>query len=159
MEVNVQGTNLDLTPEITAYLDEKLEETFRALGSVDRDPILVDVELEDTTRRHPHELDDQRRYRAEATVSVPGRVLRAVGSEDDLFQSIVSMKQILQRELREWRARVTDDRRQGAREAKHMADEDLAENPPADEATRTEERYTEEIDEYAEEENQPDERS
>lgn len=145
MDLNLQGTNLDLTPEIRTFLNEKLEDCFRMLGDTDRDPVTFAVELEETTRRHPHEQEDQRRYRAEATVSVPGRIIRAEGSQDDLYQSIVEMKHRLMRELRDWREKVTDERREGAREAKHFHDERLAEAPPAEGEAALEDRYEEEI--------------
>jgi ribosomal subunit interface protein len=145
MDLNLQGTNLDLTREIRTFLNEKLEDCFRMLGNTDRDPVTFAVELEETTRRHPNEQEDQRRYRAEATVSVPGRTIRAEGSQDDLFESIVEMKHRLMRELRDWREKVTDERREGAREAKHRQGERLTEAPPADEEAAFEDRYEEEI--------------
>lgn len=118
MVVRVQGTNVDLSDELYAYVQGKLADCFRALGQLDTDSVHVDVELERTTRRHPQEREDERRYRAEANVTVPGRLIRAEGSADDMRSAVVEMKHRLTRELRDWRERMIDVRRAGARKAK-----------------------------------------
>jgi ribosomal subunit interface protein len=121
MVVRVQGTNIDLSDELYAYVQDKLADSFRALGQLDTDSVHVDVELERTTRRHPQEREDERRYRAEANVTVPGRLIRAEGSADDMRSAVVEMKHRLTRELRDWRERVIDARRAGARKAKRQS--------------------------------------
>lgn len=147
MDVRLQGTNLNLTDELRAFVDERMEDAYRALGAADRDPVHVAIELEKTTRRHPHELEDQRRYRAEANVTVPGRLIRAEGSADDIHQAIVEMKHRLTREIREWRERLIDDRRAGGRRAKHEQGEDIeAERYP--EGSENEMQYDNEIEEF-----------
>lgn len=151
MDFTLQGTNLDLTPKIRTFLDEKLEDCFRTLGDTDRDAVTFNIELEKTTRQDPGEEDDQRRYRAEAMVSIPGREIRAVGSEDDIFQSIVQMKHRLLRQLRDWREKRTDERREGAREAKHLREERHSEESPTSEETTAEERYADEIGDESDE--------
>lgn len=113
MIVRVQGTNLDLNDDLYDFTKTKLNSVFRALGSLNWDSVHVDVELEETTRRHPKEREDQGRYRAEANVTVPGRLIRAEGSADTIRQSIVELKHRLTREIREWRETVTDERREG----------------------------------------------
>jgi putative sigma-54 modulation protein len=119
MVVRVQGTNIDLSDELYAYVQDKLADCFRALGQLDTDSVHVDVELERTTRRHPQE-QGERRYRAEANVTVPGRLIRAEGSADDMRSAVVEMKHRLTRELRDWRERMIDARRAGARKAKRQ---------------------------------------
>ncbi len=148
MDVRIQGTNMELTEELYTFVDEKLADCYRALGSLDRDPVQVDVELEETTRRHPHELDDQRRYRAEANVTVPGRLIRAEGSGDDIHQAIVEMKHRLTRELREWRERLIDDRREGGRRAKQELGEEIEAERYVERADDDEMRYAAEIEEF-----------
>jgi ribosomal subunit interface protein len=118
MLIRVQGTNLELSDDRYAFVRQKLDDAFRALGRLDRDPVRVDVELEETTRRHPQERTDQRRYRAEVNLAVPGHLIRAEGSADTLQQSIVEMKHRLTRKIRDWREQRIDQRREGARRAK-----------------------------------------
>lgn len=152
MEVRLQGTNLDLTDELRAFVEEKMEDTYRVLGAMDRDPVQVDIELEKTTRRHPHELEDQRLYRAEANITVPGRLIRAEGSADTIRQAIVEMKHRLTREIREWRERVIDERREGARQAKRELGEEIEAERYSDLSDEDETRYAEEIEEFGSEE-------
>jgi ribosomal subunit interface protein len=148
MLVRVQGTNVELENDLYAFVKDKLRDVFRALGALDRDPVYVDVELEETTRRHPKEREDERRYRAEANVTVPGRLIRAEGSADTLRQSVVEMKHHLTRELREWRERLIDERREGARRAKREMGEEIEEERYEGLTDEYEDRYVEEIDEF-----------
>lgn len=148
MDVQLQGTNLELTDELRAFVEEKMDDAYRMLGAMNRDPVHVDLELEKTTRRHPHEREEQQRYRAEANVTVPGRLIRAEGSADDIRQAVVKMKHRLMREIREWRERLIDERRQGARQAKHQLGEELAE-PTGTETPDEEERYAAEVEDFA----------
>lgn len=150
MNVQMQSTNMDLTDELREFVEAKMDDVYRALGAMDRTPIQVDLELEKTTRRHPHEREDERRYRAEANLTVPGRLIRAEGSADDIHEAVTEMKHRLTREVREWRERLVDERRQGGRRAKQK----LGAEPPKEEpamAPQTEQdeaRYAEEIEEF-----------
>jgi ribosomal subunit interface protein len=148
MLVRVQGTNVELSDHLYAFTKAKLAESFRALGALNRESVHVDVELEETTRRHPKEREDARRYRAEVNVTVPGRLIRAEGSADTLQQSIVEMKHRLARELREWRETVIDERRAGARRAKQETGADIEAERYEGLTDDYEERYVEEIEEF-----------
>ena len=151
MIIRVQGTNLDLTDALYAFVKNKLADAFRALGDLDRDPVKVDVELEETTRRHPQERDDQRRYRAEVNVTVPGHLIRAEGSAETLRQSVVEMKHRLTRELREWREQLIDDRRSGGRQVKHELGAQIEAERYEGLTDEYEDRYVEEFEEFGEE--------
>jgi ribosomal subunit interface protein len=148
MLVRVQGTNLDLSDELYAFVTEKLDDAFRALGALDRDPVQVDVELEETTRRHPQALEDQRLYRAEANVTVPGRLIRAEGSADTLQGAVVEMKHHLTRTIREWREQMIDARREGARRAKVELGEEIEAGQYEGLDDDYEDRYVEELGEF-----------
>ena len=147
MLIRVQGTNLELSDDLYAFVKGKLGDAFRALGRLDRDPVQVDVELEETTRRHPQEREDQRRYRAEVNLTVPGHLIRAEGSADTLRQSVVEMKHRLTREIRDWREQMIDERREGARRAKHELGAEIADEQYEGLDDEYEDRYTEELDE------------
>jgi len=152
MLVRVQGTNLELDDTLYAFVTEKLGDAFRALGALDRDPVQVDVELEETTRRHPQEREDERRYRAEVNITVPGHLIRAEGSADTLSQSIVEMKHHLTRELREWREQLIEDRRTGGRKVKRELGAEIEAERYEGLTDEYEDRYIEEIGEFAGEE-------
>jgi len=150
MLIRVQGTNLELSDDLYAFVKTKLSDAFRALGQLDRDPVQVDVELEETTRRHPQEREDQRRYRAEVNLTVPGHLIRAEGSADTLKQSIVEMKHRLTREIRDWREQLIDERREGGRRAKHELGAQIANEQYEGLGDEYEDRYTEELGEFGE---------
>ena len=118
MNITLQATNLDLNDEIRSMVEKKLNTSFRAFGDMNLDPVQIDVQLERTTRRHPQERESEQLYRAEANVSVPGRLIRAEGTASALEQAIVSMKRKLTRENRVWRTKRIDGTRAGARSAK-----------------------------------------
>lgn len=117
MNVTLQGTNVELTDDIRSLVDRKLEESLRVLGDMNRDAVFVDVELEETTRKD-QDRNNQKLFRAEVNVKVPGRLIRVEESAADLEQAVVSMKHTLTRELREWHDRMVDESRKGARQAK-----------------------------------------
>ena len=123
MNITLQGTNLDLNDELRDLVNDKLEDCFRPLKDVDQDPIQVDIELEKTTRRYHQEKEDEQLYRAEANVSIPGRLIRVEESAPEVERAIVEMKHTLTREIRQWREKLTDERRAGSRRAKEMLSE------------------------------------
>lgn len=123
MQTTLQGTNLDLTDDLRDFVDAKMEDCYRAFGNANLDPVMIDIELERTTRwggKEQRKQDTQQMYRAEANVSVPGRLLRAEETAPDLKQAIVAMKNTLTREIRTWRERVADERLKGRRKAKDI---------------------------------------
>ena len=118
MNVILQGTRIELTDDVRALVDDKLEDCLRPLGDTSLEPVTVNIEVELTTRRHPQERETEQLYRSEATVSVPGRVIRAEGTGPSLKRAVVQMKRKLTGEIRDWRNKVIDDSREGARFAK-----------------------------------------
>ena len=116
MNVSIQGTHLILTDDIRRLVEEKLADALRPLGDTDLDPIHVAIELEHRSG-HYDENADVLAYRAEATVTGYGSTFRAEGSADELMQAVVEMKHKLTRQLRDWRARLRDAQRSGARRA------------------------------------------
>ena len=118
MTVNIQATNFDLTPHWRSYVEGKLADSFRAFGDMNLEPVIVDIELELTTRRYRRSRDDRQLYRAEVNVQIPGRLIRAEESAPDLRKAIVKMKKTLTEEIRSWRERLIDARRAGERIAK-----------------------------------------
>jgi ribosomal subunit interface protein len=127
MNITFQATNLELNDEIRSMVEKKLNNAFRAFGDMNLDPVQIDIQLERTTRRHPQERETEQLYRAEANVSVPGRLIRAEGTAGVLEQAVVSMKRKLTREIRVWRTKRIDGTRAGARTAKETIRSDTGE--------------------------------
>jgi len=127
MNITLQATNLELNDEIRSMVEKKLYNAFRAFGDMNLDPVQINIQLERTTRRHPQERETEQLFRAEANVSVPGRLIRAEGTAGVLEQAIVSMKRKLTREIRVWRTKRIDGTRAGARTVKETIRSDTGE--------------------------------
>lgn len=118
MITNLTATNLELTEEIRRLLEDKLEQSLRPLGRANRSPVKLDIELQQLTASHLKERQAEDRFRAEATLDVPGQTIRAEGHGADLPAAIVQMKHRLTREIRDWRERSDDVRNRRRRAAK-----------------------------------------
>ena len=119
MNITLQGTNLELTDDIRRFVDDKLEDTFRAFGDMNTESVMVDLELERTTTHHR---SADRLFRCEVNVSVPGRMIRVEETADDLYKAIVQAKHTLTRRIRTWREKLIDEQREGARSATDLSE-------------------------------------
>lgn len=82
LNLRLKGTKIELTPELKAYVEEKMEKMERYLGDVQ--VLHFDVELEKTTEHH-HKGEI---YRAEVNLDLPGELLRIERTEDDIMKAI-----------------------------------------------------------------------
>ena len=81
MKINIKAVNLDLTPAITVYIEEKINrlekfvsgEGIKEWDEHNQAAMEADVEIARTTNHHRH--GDV--YRAEINLKVPGRIIRA----------------------------------------------------------------------------------
>lgn len=133
MNIQLQGTDVDLTDDLREFVERKLDDAIRAFGDMNLEPVTIDVELERTTRHHEA---SESLYRAEANVHLPQRFLRAEAEAGDIQNAVVDMKHKLTRKIRSWRERLIDERRSSAREAKEMI---AQENPDEEEPLLEEE--------------------
>ncbi|MBI2476142.1 MAG: ribosome-associated translation inhibitor RaiA [Candidatus Taylorbacteria bacterium] len=94
MTINLKGTALELTPEISDYLHKRLQavEKFLPKGN---DGFMADIELGRTTGHH-HSGDI---FRAEINIHIGGKTFRAVSEKHDLHSAIDGMKDEITREL------------------------------------------------------------
>ncbi|OGL71481.1 ribosomal subunit interface protein [Candidatus Uhrbacteria bacterium RIFCSPHIGHO2_02_FULL_54_11] len=96
---NIKATNIELTPAIREYVEEKLAYLDELLPS---DPsIMADVEVGKTT--HHHQKGDV--MRCEVNLQVPGALLRVEKTEKDLYKAIDKVKDHLARQIKDWRGR------------------------------------------------------
>lgn len=133
MNIQLQGTDVDLTDELREFVERKLDDAIRAFGDMNLEPVTIDVELKRTT--HHHEASETL-YRAAANVHLPQRFLRAEAEAGDIQNAVVDMKHKLTRKIRSWRERLIDERRSSARQAKEMI---AQENPEVEEPLLEEE--------------------
>lgn len=94
MKINLKTKNFSLTPNIKIYLEEKINSLDKFLPS--DESISSDIELSKTTKHH--QKGDI--FRAEVNLNVPGKLIRVVAEEWDLRVAIDSVKDELQREIK-----------------------------------------------------------
>lgn len=94
MTINLKATGITLTPQISEYLDKRLEGVQKFLPEGEG-AFVANVELGKTTRHH--QTGDI--FKAEITVHFGGRTFRAVSERQDLYSAIDDMKDEITREL------------------------------------------------------------
>lgn len=113
MKVTIKATNLYLTPDIEKTVEEKISTLDKfILDTGDSVEAFVEVALE--SRHH----QKGKIYYAEASIKVPGKVIRAEAREEDIHQAINKVKDELQGILKKSKERITDHRPENSEEEK-----------------------------------------
>ncbi len=100
MKINIKATNLELTPAITEYINNKIGSVDKFLKRFEEQTnIEIFVEIARTTRHH-HKGDV---FRAEANMEIPGKVLRADHEDWNIRVAINKVKDKLQREIKKYK--------------------------------------------------------
>ena len=115
MKINIKGTNIELTPPIRAYLEDKLNSLARLVDQHDTEAILQ-AEVGKDSRHHKH----GEVFRAEINLHLPGRDLRAESFNDDLYAAIDLVKDEIVNEFKSFRAKRSTVVRRGARALKNL---------------------------------------
>lgn len=95
MKINIKSTNLVVSPDISAYLNEKLKSVVKLIDSND-ETAMFDIELGRTTRHH----QTGNIFRAEINLRRKGGDNRAVSEASDIFSAIDLVKDQILDELR-----------------------------------------------------------
>jgi len=106
MKINIKGKNLDLTPAIKGYVQEKMDMLEKYLGNTQ--VVNCDFEVEKTTNHHLK----GNIFRAEANLEVPGELLRVEKEEVELFKAIDKVKDHMTRSIERYKEKKQDKRRQ-----------------------------------------------
>ena len=126
MQISVKTTNFTMTEALAVFLEQRIHHIEKFLQRLDeaqgrvrhgyaKDMLLVRVELGRSTRHH-HKGDV---YRAEFTLSVPGRqTIRAEVTAEDLRVAIDRMRDEVLEEVRSWKGKKRTLARKGGREMK-----------------------------------------
>jgi len=115
MKINVKTTGIELTPAISSYVDEKVEQISKFLDSND-ETLLCNVEIGMSTKHH----QSGDIFRAELNIRTESRTIRAVSEKEDLYIAINDAKEEI---IREISSRTKKDRglfRRGAKKIKNM---------------------------------------
>lgn len=105
MQINIKGKNLDLTPAIKNYAQEKMDMLEKYLGNVS--VINCDFEVEMSTHHRKGNI-----FRAEVNLSVPQELLRVEKEEDDLYKAIDKVKDHMIRSIEKYKQKRIDRNRQ-----------------------------------------------
>ncbi len=115
MNINIRATNFELTPEIQAYLDKKLESVDKLIDTNDSSAY-AHVELGKISRHHK----SGDIFRAEINLSLKGQQIRAEAEGEDLYKAIHEMKESLVREVDKMKERKLSLLRRGLQRAKRL---------------------------------------
>lgn len=96
MKINIKGTEMDLTPSLKTYSEEKLGTLAKFIKKFDETGMAeLWVEIGRTTRHHHKGLV----YKAEGRLPLPKKVLYAVEYHDDMHKAIDALKRTLNLEI------------------------------------------------------------
>ncbi len=116
MKIIIKTTNLELTPKIEEYVEEKIGGVDKLLDNMDRNIIEARVEIGKITKGQ--QKGDI--FRAEVNLTLPGRLLRSVAEEADLRTAIDRVKEELQQGIKKYRGKQEAKYKKGARKAKRL---------------------------------------
>lgn len=108
MKIDIKATNLELTPAIRAYIEEKIGSLERFLKRFEtKSEIEVFIEIARTTKHHRH----GNVLYAEAVIPLGKKILRAEHSDWDIRVAIDKIKDKLQQEIKKYKEKNTAIRR------------------------------------------------
>src|SRR3954451_3753676 len=106
MQLQVKGKNVEVSPSIRTYAEEKLRKLSKQL------PDLTQVEVELSTEKNP---SISACYIAEATIWTKGSTLRARESSADMKAAIDELVDKLERQVKRYREKRREEPRRHAR--------------------------------------------
>ena len=115
MNIIFKGTNYTIAPDIEKLCRERIESATRMLGE-DRSKAFVEVELQLVEERK----NNNAVYRAEANVSVDGKLYRSEATRRSMQNAISDMKKGLANEIRKDRGKNSSMFKDGGRAVKSL---------------------------------------
>ncbi|MEK7114493.1 MAG: ribosome-associated translation inhibitor RaiA [Patescibacteria group bacterium] len=109
MKINIKATNLDLTPAIHEYIEEKIGSLDRFLKRFEvKSEIEVFIEIARATKHHRH----GNVLYAEATASLGKKILRAEHFDWDIRVAIDKVRDKLQQEIKKYKEKKIEKRKE-----------------------------------------------
>ncbi len=108
MNISIKATNLDLTPSVKEYTEEKIGNLAKYIKAIE-----AKVELE-RERKHKSGLV----FRAEVMLVVGGKLMRADASAEDIYAAIDLVIPKIKEQIGKFKDKKTALTRKGARAAK-----------------------------------------
>jgi ribosomal subunit interface protein len=100
MKIIIKYTNLDSTPSIKKYVEEKIGSTARFIQRWDKDDV-IEANVELARRSFHHRKGDV--FKAEVNLRLPGKMLRAVERDYDIRVAIDKVKNKLHSEVKKYK--------------------------------------------------------
>lgn len=105
MKISVKGTDLDLTPAISEFIEQKIGSLSKFIGTFDERGVAeARVEIQRTTQHHRH----GNVFRAEVNLRLPGKVIRAEHSDENVRAAIDAVKDKLKIEIDKYKGKLKD---------------------------------------------------
>lgn len=102
MKITVKATELDLTPALKTYIEEKLGGLAKFVKRFDEDgSVEMRCEVGRTTKHHRH----GEVFMAEANLRLPKQLLRATAYHEDARKAIDAVKRTLRLEIGKYKTR------------------------------------------------------
>jgi ribosomal subunit interface protein len=99
MKHNIKTTNIFLTPAITDYVDKRLLHLDKFISPEDRETVMCYADIGKTTKHHKS--GDV--FKAEFTIHIGGKTLRAVSEKDDLYAAIDAVNDEMANEIKSFK--------------------------------------------------------
>jgi len=106
MQLNITGHHVDVTDSLKVYVTEKLERLEKHFDHVNNVHVILSVE--------------KQRQKSEATVNINGATLFADSTNEDMYASIDSMVDKLDRQIKKHKEKLKDHHRQEGSNIKHQ---------------------------------------
>lgn len=101
MILKIKATNIKLSPEVLDYISKKFNDLDKLFGSTDPDLVIVEFEAGTTTDHHRK----GKIHKAEANISVGGKLIRACEVGESVFSAIDLVKDEIVAQIRKFKQR------------------------------------------------------
>ncbi len=99
MQIDIKGTNLELTESIKDYVNEKIGSLEKFYNGI----LVARVDVGLTTKHH----QKGKIFRAEVNLEVPQQhIIRAEAEREDLYMAINEVKDELQRQIKKYKEKM-----------------------------------------------------
>lgn len=102
MRITIQAPNLELTPALAQYIEQKIGGLEKFLKKLHPEDALARVDVSRSTRHHRH----GKVYHVDVNLLVPGGTIRAAHDDEDVRKAITAVREKLQREIEKFKERT-----------------------------------------------------